>query len=266
MKNGFEYEWDEFKGDKTFAIYVPTQNFPWLPEGYLERQMEGKSQRWIDRYILGKRDAVTGLVYDCWSENIHIINPFKILPKIDKTRFKRVLSIDWGRRNPACCLWSIYDTKEDTFYLYREYYKSGHSPSEFAKIIKDLSEDEEIDAVLVDPATKQDTGLGNVKSIIEEVTGWVLLDAENDVKRGIDTMYEYLSLKKLFVFRGLDNFVEEITHYEYGDDIDKPSKIDPIETPKKRRDHAMDCCKYLCLNIHQFVNDGYSMPKKETKW
>jgi len=263
---GMTYSWDEYKGENTFAIYVPTQNFPWLPVGYLERQMEGKSQRWIDRYILGKRDAVTGLVYDCWNESVHVINPFTILPKIDKTRFRRVLGIDWGRRNPACCLWAIYDTKEDTFYIYREYYKAGHSPSEFAQIIKEMNGDEEIDCVLIDPATKQDTGLGDIKAIIEDVTQWQINDAENSVKRGVDTVYEYLKLKKLFVFRGLDNLVNEIEHYEYGDDVDKPSKTSPIEVPKKKNDHALDSLKYICFNVHQFNTDGFMVKNEEKPW
>ena len=263
---GVTYEWDEYRGEKTFAIYVPTQNFPWLPEGYLQRQMEGKSQRWIDRYILGKRDAVTGLVYDCWNEAIHVVNPFTILPKIDKHRFKRIVGIDWGRRNPAACLWAIYDRHEDTFYLYREYYKSGHTPSEFANIIRDLNGDEEIDMVLIDPSTKNDTGLGNVQEIIASTTGWVITDAENDVKRGIDVVHEYLASKKLFVFRGLDNFIEEITHYEYGDNVDKPSKTDPIEAPRKLRDHLMDVIKYIVYNRHQYINDGFMVKNKEKEW
>lgn len=263
--NGMAYDWLEWEDDTTLCLSVPTQDFPWLPKGYRQRQIEGRPQRWIDRYVDGKFDTYSGIVYDCFSEKDHLIKPFTILPTVDRTRFRRVIGIDWGFRNPCAVIWTIWDMKDDTFYFYREMYVTQTTPQQVAEMIAERTGDEVVDCILIDPSTRNDTGLGNVYDILEARLG-TIVPAENDVKAGIDVVYEHLSQKRVQIFDTMTNFVNEITHYTYGDDLDKPGKTDPSEAPKKRSDHLMDAMKYIVFNKHVYKEDGIVMKRKESNW
>ncbi len=69
--------------------------------------------------------SAEGLVFEKFSPDIHIIDNFKI-PK----KWVRYLSIDWGFRNPASCIWWARD-KAKRLYSYKEIYKTKLTVPEF---------------------------------------------------------------------------------------------------------------------------------------
>ena len=91
--------------------------------------------------------SAEGLVFEQFSPEIHIIENFEI-PK-DWTRY---LSIDWGFRNPASCIWWARD-KDKRLYAYKEIYKTNITAPDFIELIKaNIEDDDKIRYVSVDNA------------------------------------------------------------------------------------------------------------------
>ena len=82
--------------------------------------------------------SAEGLVFEAFSPEIHIIDKFDI-PK----EWPRYLSIDWGFRNPASCIWWARDP-DNRLYAYKEIYKTKLTAPEFIQLIKANIKDGEI--------------------------------------------------------------------------------------------------------------------------
>ena len=82
--------------------------------------------------------SAEGLVFETFSPEIHIIDKFDI-PK----EWHRYLSIDWGFRNPASCIWWARDP-DNRLYAYKEIYKTKLTAPEFIQLIKANIKDDEI--------------------------------------------------------------------------------------------------------------------------
>ena len=78
-----------------------------------------------------------GLVFDTFQTDKHIIDNFKI-PK----KWTRYLSIDWGFRNAASCIWWARD-KDKRLYAYKEIYKTHLTVPDFIELIKKNCTDKE---------------------------------------------------------------------------------------------------------------------------
>ena len=78
-----------------------------------------------------------GLVFDTFQTDKHIIDNFKI-PK----KWTRYLSIDWGFRNAASCIWWARD-KDKRLYAYKEIYKTHLTVPDFIALIKKNCTDKE---------------------------------------------------------------------------------------------------------------------------
>ena len=88
-----------------------------------------------------------GLVFEEFQPDIHIIDNFDV-----PDEWIRFLSIDWGYRNPASCIWWAKD-KDGRVYAYKEIYKTKLTQPDFIKMIKDHREEgERIDYAAVDSA------------------------------------------------------------------------------------------------------------------
>ncbi|MDE0483172.1 MAG: hypothetical protein OXI67_11375 [Candidatus Poribacteria bacterium] len=71
-----------------------------------------------------------GLVFETFQPEVHIIDNFTISP-----RWARYLSIDWGFRNPASCIWWAR-SPDDRIYAYKEIYKTKLTKPDFIRLIK----------------------------------------------------------------------------------------------------------------------------------
>ena len=95
----------------------------------------------------GKWEAGEGLVFPMFMPDIHIIDNFDI-----PEDWKRYLSIDWGFRSPASCIWWAVGPG-DKLYAYKEIYKTKMTHPDFIKMIKDhCGPDDHIRRTAVDNA------------------------------------------------------------------------------------------------------------------
>jgi hypothetical protein len=79
--------------------------------------------------MYGKWHESSGLVYDDWARQIHMVDPFPI-PK-EWTKFR---GYDHGRKHPFACLWVAVSPDGDAF-LYREYRDVGKDVSDYVREI-----------------------------------------------------------------------------------------------------------------------------------
>ena len=78
----------------------------------------------------GKWASGEGLVFDTFLPEVHVIDNFTI-----STKWERYISIDWGFRNPSCCIWWAR-SPDDRIYAYKEIYKTKLTKPDFIRMIK----------------------------------------------------------------------------------------------------------------------------------
>ncbi len=78
----------------------------------------------------GKWVSGEGLVFDTFLPEVHVIDNFTI-----STKWARYISIDWGFRNPSCCIWWAR-SPDDRIYAYKEIYRTKLTKPDFIRMIK----------------------------------------------------------------------------------------------------------------------------------
>lgn len=100
--------------------------------------------------FLGEWVLYTGAVFRL-KPKLHVIAPFEI-----PAGWKRYRGIDFGARDPFCCLWVAQSPIDGTLYVYREYYETGEpSTKSHAERILDYSGDERFDFTVADRSGAQ---------------------------------------------------------------------------------------------------------------
>ena len=78
----------------------------------------------------GKWVSGEGLVFDAFLPEVHVIDNFTV-----STKWERYISIDWGFRNPSCCIWWAR-SPDDRIYAYKEIYRTKLTKPDFIRLIK----------------------------------------------------------------------------------------------------------------------------------
>ena len=113
------------------------------PEIYNQRtgQLTEKGRRRVERLqnleglrykrgYEGEWCSGDGLVFETFQPEVHVIDNFTI-----SSRWARYLSIDWGFRNPASCIWWAR-SPDDRIYAYKEIYKTKLTKPDLIRLIK----------------------------------------------------------------------------------------------------------------------------------
>jgi len=117
---------------------------------------------------------------DDWIESVHVCPPQRISPT-----WKRFRALDWGYKNPGCCLWFAMDD-DDNLYVERELTFKNMDAKQVARRIRDI----EIDAglwvggrsAITGPADTQlweergDTGMTKAEEMNQVGVSWVPAD------------------------------------------------------------------------------------------
>ena len=132
--------------------------------------------------FLGEWCSGEGLVFETFEPETHIMDNFTI-----SARWPRYLSIDWGFRNPASCLWWAI-SPDDVLYCYKEIYKSKLTKPDFIRLIKENCESvDRIRHVAVDSADQD--GIEQLRR-----AGFRVNEPKKDRIAQIDTIKERLKV------------------------------------------------------------------------
>ncbi len=265
-RSGNDERIDTFTWDVTANPAYRIEEFEWAKNFYGEDHPAFREQ------FLGEWVFYTGLVYPSFSKDMHIIDPFRIPQDWPKFRV-----IDFGSRDPFCCLWYAVGPNSE-IYVYREYYERNPSvPSmQHAEAIRLRTASEHIQWTIADPSAKQ---------LITDMAHFGVAPiraADNDRTAGRVRVMEYLQpteygkppynhgkrpmgktrWPKLYIFSDCVELIGEIKFYRW-----KESKAREGEKERTEgSDHAMDCLRYLCMDRPSPLKSLQLTPAGSFEW
>jgi PBSX family phage terminase large subunit len=223
--------YDRWKdGDKDYDViqFASILN-PQYPREEFERARVTMPDWKFKLFYLGQFARPEGLVYQDFEPAKHIIDEFDI-----PNDWRRIIGVDFGYNNPTAAVWMAI-SPDDVMYIYREYYERHKLPDESASDIKRLSMGERIDGVYCDPS--EPASIEQFRRV-----GLPATVAKNAVKEGIDNVIAGLKSNRLFIFKGVNNLLDEIENYRWKEHNDKIA-----DEPIKEYDHAMDALRYAVM-------------------
>jgi hypothetical protein len=136
-------------------------------------------------------------------------------------------------------------TPNDGVYLVNEHYKAGMRISEMVDTAKGLKKIYNIERFYCDPSSPANILEFNKAKL-------TAIPADNDIRPGIDAVYDLIARDKFKVFSGrAPNFLDEISIYHYPAEPDIGADTDVKEQlPVKQYDHAMDALRYPLYAIN----------------
>ncbi|MFF5404613.1 phage terminase large subunit [Streptomyces misionensis] len=203
------------------------------------------------RYREGIWAAAEGLVYEGWSEPVHVIEPFDV-----PAAWTRWVTIDFGFTNPFVAqLWA--EDPDGRLYLIREWVRTRMLVEDHAEVIRDqlLAGQPRPRAIITDHDAED-------RATLERKLGMGTQAAHKGVSDGIQAMQSRLKVQpdgraRLHVFsnalleRDADmdatslpiGLAEEVAGYVWAV---KPGNAGGLkEEPVKANDHSMDAARYM---------------------
>ncbi len=227
LKTDFFDRWE--RGDSDYdVIQFPSTLNPAFPKDEFERAKNTLPEWKFEMFYMGRFAQPEGLIYKDFDAD-NLVDAFPI-----PDGWRKIAGLDWGYNNPTAVLWMAIDNDGNIF-IYKEYYKSGKLPSEVALDIQE----EAVEKIYCDPSNP--AGIEILKR-----DGLPAIPADNKVKEGIAKVIELIKSKRLKVFKGLVNFMDEIGSYTW---VEKLGKF--TDEPLKEYDHLMDAMRYAIYSLNK---------------
>ena len=221
-------------------IQARSDENPYFPKKEYERKKETMAPARFNMVYGGNWEKMEGLVYDVFSYDKHVIDPFTLPPG---TKFKA--GIDWGYSHPFV-LKVRGITVEGFHYDVDEVYLSGKTINDIVKICKQKDSLWGIETFYCGPDRPE-----NIQELNRN--GLTAIAAKDDVRHGCDLHYELIKSNRYFVFKGrcpktCDEY--EMYHWPTPQDLG-PDKDAKERNPVKQDDDAMDCSRYITAMTYQ---------------
>lgn len=203
------------------------------------------------RYRDGIWAAAEGMVYEGWSEPVHVIEPFDV-----PAGWARWISVDFGYTNPFVAqLWA--EDPDGRLYLIREWVRTRMLVEDHAQVIRDrlLAGQPRPRAIITDHDAED-------RATLEKHLGMGTEAAHKSVSDGIQAVQSRMKVQgdgraRLFVFRNallerdaeMDSaslpigLAEEVTGYVWA--VKPGNKGGLKEEPAKENDHSCDAARYM---------------------
>lgn len=208
--------------------------------------------------VMGGFAMLSGRVYPEYTPRSYEIDPFAIPP--DWTRY---VAIDPGRQVCAVLFGAVPPPEfGDFFYIYDELYIKDCTAAIFGQEMGKKTGDQTFYTFLIDmsDAKRRETGTGlrivtqyseqlKLNRVSSLMTGNEFEVGSANVESGIMAVRHWLRFRsddtaKIKVFRTCKNFSKEAMHYR-NQQIKVQGQFQFIDKPVKKRDHLMDCLRYL---------------------
>lgn len=231
-----------------FVVRLNTDKNEHLSAKQKQRVFGGMSDEELETRKYGKSKRRTGLVYPTFNTNMHMCEPFEI--PLD---WPRTCALDAGFRVFAG-LWWAYSPNENRFYCYAEMYeKEIDSLDQVADTVR-LIENHQHVLRFIDPAAchRQQDGNASIRDRLSTEQGISCIPAFNSVEVGILAAKRLLTPRDgkpgVMFFNTLRNFRTEIKGYKLKPDTSTRFGDEAKDKPIKKKDHLMDCFRYLANN------------------
>ncbi len=227
-----------------YQLHFTLDDNPYVDENYKQRIRDSLSGLFYKRNYLGMWCLAEGAIFDFFDRKIHVVN------KPPAAAEYWIAGIDYGVSNAFACLLigvstGIHTQTGKRMWVEKEYYwdskKTGRQKvnSEFADDIQQFLEPYAVKQIYIDPSAL------SMKLELQR-RGMRVVEADNDVYNGIQTMTSEMSKGNLYVLKDCPNLIREIEGYVW--DSKKSAQGD--DEPMKKADHAVDCLRY-CMQTHK---------------
>ena len=254
-----------------FGTMTPLKGLTWVYNTiYLnekaDKEVWYETMEWADNPFLSKKEIVsmtkamsadevearrygkfiqnTGMVYNEFDENVHVIEPFNIPPQ-----WQDNISIDPGLHNPLSAHFYAVDF-DGNVYVVAEHYEAQKTIEYHAQRIKDIAkrlgwktDGKGYLHALIDSAANQRT-LASEKNVVELFYEQKIITnpkVNKDLFSGISVVKSYFKTydgkTRLFIFKNCVNLIREIKSYFWSDN----------DAPVKKDDHALDELRYYLM-------------------
>lgn len=252
-------------------VKLSVLNNPYVPDEEKTKLLEKWSGHFEEKARLyGDFIQRSGLVYNLWDEKKHVVDPFKI-PR----DWRRIVSIDPAATGTTAVIWAAVEPGTNNLYIYNEYYERDMVVSNHAKNILVRNGSDPIDIWLIDPKWGSQRNNETHKTgaqLYRENNIPVRLAEVNFEDYGLNASREYIAATgdpnarhpKVFVFRTLNHFRFEISHYVWDFFQRGEQKGLSKDKPLKRNDHLMNAFQYLCC-LKPRAHKTRSMPLNDAE-
>jgi PBSX family phage terminase large subunit len=195
----------------------------------------------------GEFGQMAGLVYDCFREEHHVIDPIR-LPE----GTKYFGGIDWGYTDPFVILIRAITPSGHQFQV-SEFYKTGLTPSEMIVAAKQKMTIFNVEKFYADPSRPEYIEAFNRERI-------PTIKADNNIRIGIDAHYELIQSGRFKIFKNTSPYtIDEYSGYHYPEEKDLgPDENSKEILPVDAGNHTQDCSRYLTMALRSKSIDKHA--------
>jgi len=221
-----------------YSLHFTLDDNPYVDDNYKQRIRNSLSGLFYKRNYLGLWCLAEGAIFDFFDKKIHV------LPKPPVAAEYWIAGVDYGVSNAFACVLigvnsGMHTQTGKRLWVEKEYYwdckKTGRQKinSEFADDIKEFLEPYAVKNIYIDPSAL------SMKLELQR-RGMHVVEADNDVYNGIQTMCSEMGKGNLYVLKDCPNLIREIEGYVW--DSKKSAQGD--DAPMKKADHCVDALRY----------------------
>lgn len=252
-----------------FLVRLDSRQNTYLNEDRVRHLEASWSEEEKEVRLKGMSRRSTGLIYNTFKRDKHIVKPFKIPWNWPK----------WNALDPGIRvfggLW-IAISPNNKAYVYREMYERGKALYEIAYIIKTLEHwklnrsytkmfshyvwDEQDDAEhmilrIIDDkvGARLITGDDGVMEQLSTRYAITTIPADKVIRPGIEDCRQWLD-DGFYVFDTCTNFINEITKYRISSKKPRKDGNDPVDKPLDKLNHLMDCWRYIARERPKYTD------------
>lgn len=243
-----------------YEMHFTLEDNPFLPKDYKERIKNSLTGLSYKRNYLGLWCVAEGAIFDFFDRDIHVLKK----PPCAAEYF--IASIDYGISNAfACVIIGVstgkYTQSSKKLWVEKEYYwdckVKGRQKinSEFANDMQDFLEPYGVRAIYIDPSAL-------AMKLELQRRGMHIVEANNDVQYGIETMCSEMAKGNLYVLDSCPNLIREIEGYIW----DEKKSAQGDDAPVKKSDHAVDAMRYALATHKVTTYDPFKDQQGRDEW
>jgi hypothetical protein len=197
--------------------------------------------RRFDMIFGGEWGKMIGLVYDCWDDDMNLIDPFQ-LPQGTKI----VGGIDWGYFPDPFVLKIRAITPDGRQYGISEYAATMKTLPQLIPLIQQKKQVFGVSLFYCDPSQP-----GSIEELNRN--GIPAIGADNDIRRGVDLHYELIRTRRYKEFKGACPYsMNERETYHYPEQKDLKDDQNSKELlPVDQDNHCMDTDRYITIMTYR---------------
>lgn len=243
-----------------YQLHYTLDDNPYVDESYKQRIRDSLSGVFYKRNYLGEWCLAEGAIFDFFERSVYVV---KRPPRVADYW---VCGIDYGTNNAfAAVLIGVstghFQQADPLLWVEKEYYWDSKAKgrqktnTEYADDIQKFLEPYSVKSVYIDPSA------ASFKLELKR-RGLHVVDANNDVDNGIQTLTSLMKRGAIFICSECTNLIREIEGYVW----DSKSAEQGIDEPLKLNDHAIDALRYAVHTHKVSVYKPYKSDDDNTKW